>query len=98
MGYCQFNKFLSVATRISFHVAFTMLIDRVEQTLAKVRAKNLEEAEKMGMTIAAWHQYMSELGKATRVTPDKNTDTVIYNSADYVLSYLFPPNRKKKKK
>lgn len=31
-----------------------------------------------------------------KLEPSISTETVIYNSADYVLSYLTPPRRKKK--
>jgi predicted double-glycine peptidase len=77
-----------------------MLIDRIEETMAKVRTKNAIEAEKMGMSLEDWHKYMSKLGNSSQgETKQPQTETtVIYNSADYVLSYLFPPNRKKKKK
>ncbi len=73
---------------------------RVDETMARVHNQNVASAKEDGLTLEEWHEKMSAIGNSRNELsePPQTTSTIIYNSADYVLSYLFPPNRKKKKK
>lgn len=70
---------------------------RVEATFKKVHLENLKCAEEAGLNIEEWHKQMSEIGKgiSAQVKTKGQEDTEIINSADYVLSYLFPKKVKK---
>ncbi len=74
--------------------------ERTEKRMREVHDANLKAAEEAGMSIDDWHQLMSDIGNS-RKEPDNQQQsggTEIYNSALYVLGYLFPDKPKKRKK
>lgn len=74
----------------------------VEETLKKVHEQNRIKAEALGLTLDEWHKMMQKIGEGGQNLPiQKNeTETIppVYNSADYVLNYLFRPKKKKRLK
>lgn len=77
---------------------------KVEATFQKIHNQNQDDATKEGLSLAERHEKMSAIGNSSNnrdKSTDTNTDTevsYVTNSADYVLSYLFPRVRGKKKK
>lgn len=67
--------------------------------MREVHEYNLERARELKMTLDEYHKMMSEKGKQNGLTTDTTqpTQSIVYNSADYVLSYLFPKDTAKKR-
>lgn len=72
---------------------------KVEETHKKVHQQNLRDAEAAGVSLEEWHRQKSEIGQGVTTQTETNVqeNPSIINSADYVLSYLFPRKITKRK-
>lgn len=72
---------------------------KVEATHKKVHQQNLIDAEAAQVSLEEWHRQMSEIGQGVTTQTKTNIQEKpnVINSADYVLSYLFPRKVTKRK-